>query len=121
MRWHPDFVDIISPGGGKDQGMDAILDFFGISLEDTMAFGDGENDIPMLRHAHVGVAMGNAYALTPTLCPGQWMRTVFCPLWNISVCCSPRLLHIIYNFLWIFFPGPCTIKTRIGTEGGTVT
>lgn len=31
MRWHPDFVDIISPGGGKDQGMDAILDFFGIS------------------------------------------------------------------------------------------
>ena len=47
------FVDIISPGGGKDQGMDAILDFFGISFEDTISFGDGENDIPMLRHAHV--------------------------------------------------------------------
>lgn len=50
--------------------MDAILDFFGISLEDTMAFGDGENDIPMLRHAHVGVAMATptlSYALTPTL------------------------------------------------------
>ena len=43
--------------------MDAILDFFGISLEETMAFGDGENDIPMLRHAHIGVAMGNADAL----------------------------------------------------------
>lgn len=63
MRWHPDFVDVISPGGGKDRGMDAILDFFGISLEETMAFGDGENDIPMLRHAHIGVAMGNADAL----------------------------------------------------------
>ena len=25
-----------------------------------MAFGDGGNDIPMLRHAAVGVAMGNA-------------------------------------------------------------
>ena len=25
-----------------------------------MAFGDGQNDIEMLRHAAVGVAMGNA-------------------------------------------------------------
>ena len=60
MRWHPDFIDVIAQGGGKDQGMDAILAHFGIPLEDTMAFGDGENDLPMLRHAAVGVAMGNA-------------------------------------------------------------
>lgn len=60
MRWHPAFVDVIAPGGGKDRGMDAILNHFGIALEDTMAFGDGENDLPMLRHAHIGVAMGNA-------------------------------------------------------------
>ena len=60
MRWHPDFVDIIASGGGKDRGMDAILSYFGIDLADTMAFGDGENDLPMLRHAALGVAMGNA-------------------------------------------------------------
>ena len=60
MRWHPDFIDVISQGGGKDKGMDAILAHFGIPLEDTMAFGDGENDLPMLRHAAVGIAMGNA-------------------------------------------------------------
>lgn len=60
MRWHPAFVDVVAPGGGKDRGMDAILDYFGISLEESMAFGDGENDLSMLRHAHIGVAMGNA-------------------------------------------------------------
>lgn len=63
MRWHPAFVDVIAPGGGKDRGMDVILDHFGIDLAQTMAFGDGENDLPMLRHARIGVAMGNADAL----------------------------------------------------------
>lgn len=60
LRWHPAFVDVVAPGGGKDHGMDVILDHFGIGLSETMAFGDGENDLPMLRHAHIGVAMGNA-------------------------------------------------------------
>ena len=60
MRWHPEFIDVIAVGGGKDKGMDAILNHFGITAEDTMAFGDGENDLPMLRYAGIGVAMGNA-------------------------------------------------------------
>lgn len=59
-RWHPSFLDIIPPNGGKDKGMDAILDHFGIPVERTMAFGDGENDLSMLAHAGIGVAMGSA-------------------------------------------------------------
>ena len=59
-RWHPHFLDVIPPTGGKDKGMDAILDFFGIPVEECMAFGDGENDLTMLVHAGIGVAMGTA-------------------------------------------------------------
>lgn len=59
-RWHPHFLDVIPSGGGKDKGMDAILDHFHIPLEESMAFGDGENDLSMLRHAGIGVAMGTA-------------------------------------------------------------
>lgn len=59
-RWHPSFTDIVAKGGGKDHGIDAIINHFGISLEETMAFGDGGNDISMLKHAAIGVAMGNS-------------------------------------------------------------
>ena len=59
-RWHPNFLDVIPSSGGKDKGMDAVLEHFGIPLEESMAFGDGENDLSMLVHAGVGVAMGTA-------------------------------------------------------------
>lgn len=59
-RWHPHFLDVIPPTGGKDKGMDAILEHFGIPVDESMAFGDGENDLSMLVHAGIGVAMGTA-------------------------------------------------------------
>ncbi len=37
-----------------------MISHFGIDLSETMAFGDGGNDIGMLRHVALGVAMGNA-------------------------------------------------------------
>ena len=37
-----------------------MLAYFDIDLKDTMAFGDGGNDIPMLKHVATGIAMGNA-------------------------------------------------------------
>lgn len=60
MRWYPLFVDIIATGNSKSHGIDKVLEYYGIDLKDTMAFGDGGNDIPMLKHVGLGVAMGNA-------------------------------------------------------------
>ncbi|MCD8030669.1 MAG: Cof-type HAD-IIB family hydrolase [Bacteroides sp.] len=59
-RWFPAFSDIVAKGNSKQRGIDEIIAYFGISLEDTVAFGDGGNDISMLKHAAIGVAMGNA-------------------------------------------------------------
>ena len=40
--------------------MDKIIEYYGINISETMAFGDGGNDITMIEHAAIGVAMGNA-------------------------------------------------------------
>ncbi|MCL2842020.1 MAG: Cof-type HAD-IIB family hydrolase [Oscillospiraceae bacterium] len=60
VRWSPMFTDVIPFGGGKDKGIDAMLAYYDISLAETMAFGDARNDIGMLSHVGLGVAMGDA-------------------------------------------------------------
>lgn len=52
--------EIYSPTLSKAIGMQHILDYYGASREDTYAFGDGTNDIEMVKFAGTGVAMGNA-------------------------------------------------------------
>lgn len=60
-RWAFGGMDIIARGGGKVTGIRRYLDILGIRPEETIAFGDGENDIEMLRFAGTGIAMGNAW------------------------------------------------------------
>lgn len=59
-RWSDNFADVIPQGGGKDVGIGKMLEHFGISVSETLAIGDGENDISMLKYCGIGVAMGNA-------------------------------------------------------------
>ena len=59
-RWHPAFADFNAKNCSKSTGMDSFLTHFDIEKEHTMAFGDGGNDISILKHAAIGVAMGNA-------------------------------------------------------------
>lgn len=60
VRWNDDFVDILPEGGGKPEGIDRVLQSLGLEREQCIAFGDGGNDVEMLRYAGIGVAMGNA-------------------------------------------------------------
>lgn len=60
-RWTDLFCDILPAGGGKKVGVTATLERFGISPDEAVAFGDGENDLSMFDAVGTGVAMGNAW------------------------------------------------------------
>lgn len=59
-RWHENFANVNVGGINKSVGVDEFLKYYNISKSETMAFGDGGNDIEMLQHAGIGIAMGNA-------------------------------------------------------------
>ena len=58
--WHLEAFDIIPKQGGKVAGIQKMIERLGIRREEIMAFGDGGNDVDMLRYAKIGIAMGNA-------------------------------------------------------------
>ena len=58
-RWTYGGMDVIAKGGGKMKGIQRYLEMKGIKAEETIAFGDAENDLEMLKFAGIGVAMGN--------------------------------------------------------------
>ena len=60
--WNATGIDITPKGGGKATGIKQYLEQNNLKQEEVMAFGDGENDIDMLKYAGIGVAMGNASA-----------------------------------------------------------
>ena len=59
-RSAPFFLEIMAPGVGKDHSLARLLAHLDLSREQLIAFGDGFNDLTMLRFAGMGVAMANA-------------------------------------------------------------
>lgn len=53
-------IEINHKNANKGAGLKALCSHLGITLSECMAFGDGTNDISMLKMAGIGIAMGNA-------------------------------------------------------------
>lgn len=55
---HPS-ADATIAGVDKGDGIDCVLNHFGIDINNAFAFGDGLNDVCMFNHVAHGIAMGN--------------------------------------------------------------
>ncbi|KAI3792739.1 hypothetical protein L2E82_06627 [Cichorium intybus] len=54
-----DMLEIVPPATSKGNGVKMLLDHLGVTANEVMAIGDGENDIEMMQLASLGVAMSN--------------------------------------------------------------
>ena len=55
------WVDLSQPNANKGHALKLVQDKLGISVNETMVFGDYNNDLEMLRLAHFSYAMENAH------------------------------------------------------------
>lgn len=60
FRSAPFFIELVPKGIDKAHSLQRLLNHIGYTPSDMIAFGDGYNDISMLRFAGIGVAMANA-------------------------------------------------------------
>lgn len=55
------FFEITKKGTDKGEALEVLCNYLGIALDQTIAFGDGENDLQFLQKAGVAVAVENAF------------------------------------------------------------
>ena len=60
FRSAPFFIELVPQGIDKAQSLLRLLGKLNLSQQDLIAFGDGYNDLSMLKLAAMGVAMENA-------------------------------------------------------------
>ena len=59
-RSNPEFVEVLDPHVDKGRALAAVASRLGIARERIVAIGDSYNDVPLLRAAGIGIAMGSA-------------------------------------------------------------
>lgn len=52
-------IEVIAKGYSKTRGIQLVEEYFGLNREDTVAIGDSDADLDMVRYAGMGVAMGS--------------------------------------------------------------
>lgn len=63
-KTEPFYYEATSAGVDKGTGLKRLCDYLNVKPENVMALGDQANDMPMLKYAGLGVAMGNAVDYT---------------------------------------------------------
>lgn len=56
----PQYLEIVSPGMSKGHAIEILCESLGIPLKNTIAAGDAQNDLSMLKTAEIGAVMKNA-------------------------------------------------------------
>lgn len=57
----PFFLEFIEKNSNKGEGVKALANHMGITMDNVICIGDAENDLHMIKYAGLGVAMGNAF------------------------------------------------------------
>lgn len=60
LRSNAAYLEILPPESTKGSAVQVLLDHYGLSAEQAVAFGDNDVDMDMLQYCGLGVAMGNA-------------------------------------------------------------
>ncbi|MFR4967524.1 MAG: Cof-type HAD-IIB family hydrolase [Lactobacillus kalixensis] len=63
-KTEPFYYEATAANTTKATGLKVLCDHLGISANEVMALGDQANDLPMLKFAGLGIAMGNAVDVT---------------------------------------------------------
>jgi Cof subfamily protein (haloacid dehalogenase superfamily) len=59
-KTNPQYLEFMNPAASKGKALAMVAGRLGIDREATIAFGDGNNDLPMIAWAGTGVVMGTA-------------------------------------------------------------
>lgn len=62
LKSKPHYIEVMPEGVNKGASMAKLAELLGLSPEEVMCFGDGQNDVPMLEFAGAGWAMANGSA-----------------------------------------------------------